>query len=216
MVKNTRLLILALVFGLMMSQAQAASISLVGDVDSSNISLGNPGSSTTSPKLGYGGGFLIDSMMTPGVGFEIGALYITRKTELDGFSVNGGAASNLDVKTTAIQVPVLLRFHLLPMISIGLGGYWAYGIGNVNSTDTSGNSLASGSYSTELIKQSDFGLLGSVGLRLPLGTGGVKLLIDGRYAYGLTDFNNGAYTTTAKYRDVQGLVGLSFPLHGGR
>jgi hypothetical protein len=215
MIKTTRCLVLVSLTALVaVSSSQAAMLSLVAAGVSPSQSYSNLGMITGTPTVtgsfGIGGGLLFDIPLAMGVGFEFGGLYLPRKIEVNGQTLTPKAD---DVTSTyhEIQVPVLLKFRLLPMVHIGVGGYWATAMGSIDAEDatTSANSNSSETYSAAGLKSSDYGLLGSFGFSLPLGAGGTHFMVDGRYAYGLENISTG--TDTVKNRDVEVLVGLSFP-----
>jgi hypothetical protein len=188
-----RFLGLFLVVGLIAGTAsvsQAATLSLVGAADVSKPSQ-NVNTDTYGTKVGFGGGVLLDFRLMERTMFEIGGLYVNRKPN----------DTTLGVVTTlpAIQVPVLLRWYLNPMFSIGVGGYYADGQGN--------------NYAASNLKTSDYGLVGSVGLRFPM-TMTTRFLVDVRYDYGLTNVYTDPNSTgdTYKNRDLQALVGFQFAL----
>lgn len=182
-----------------------ASIAIVGALDS-GTETGNGITHSLSAKLGFGGGVLIDHPLGEGAAFEFGALYLTRK--FDDTTVGETATENM------IQIPVLLRLHLVPMISIGAGGYWETGMGNVTDVGDGTGATVSGSYNSVGAKQSDLGLVGSLRLHFPMGPG-VHFLVDGRYTYGLTNISNLAGGNVT-YKDYQVLAGFSFGFSGGR
>ncbi len=158
----------------------------------SNISI------SAKSKLGVGGGLLIDSSFSPKMSGEFGVLYITRKSDT---TVN---ATILAVPTTTvtnnslnyIQIPAVLRFWMGSMFSLGAGGYYAQGMGS--------------KFSSSGVTKSDYGAIGSVQFKLPMGNS-ASFLVDGRYNYGLKNVNNSSFSTMdLKYRDIQILAGVTF------
>jgi len=213
------LILLSAVTLLFSGLAEASTLSIVGVGDSNTFTTGSLPSGTTTPtvsgKFSFGGGALLTMPIGPRVGLEVGALYITRKNE-----ANPALGSSQDITNTshAIQVPVLLKFHLFPAFHVGVGGYWAQGIGSVDSNNaTTGVDNSSQTYSGANLKQTDYGLVGAAGFSFPLG-GGTRLLAEGRYNYGLANIFTDPNSTgaTEKYRDLQAVVGLSFALGHGR
>jgi hypothetical protein len=193
---------LVLVAGLLSaSVSQAATLSLVGVGDLSKPSESSPSDSFGS-KVGFGGGAVLDFHLMERTQFEVGGLYINRK--IDDTTLGTITSSH------AIQVPVLLRFYLHPMISIGFGGYWAHGVGNINNEDSNGNVLSTASYGDDGFKTNDYGLVGSVAVRFPI-TQTMRLLVDARYNYGLSNIENDS-SATINNRDIQALVGFQFAL----
>jgi hypothetical protein len=190
------------------SISQAATLNLVGVGDLTKASNSYNNDSYGS-KVGFGGGAILDFHLMERTSFEVGGLYINRK--VDDTTVGTITSSH------AIQVPVLLRFYLHPMFSIGIGGYWAHGVGNINNEDSNGNITSTVSYAANDTKTDDEGLVGSVAVRFPL-TQTMRLLIDARYNYGLTNVytDPSGVGATSKNRDIQALVGLQFALSGMR
>jgi hypothetical protein len=189
------------------SQGSSVSVSLVGVGDHSSLDISNVPSTATlsgvsltnisassNAKWGFGGGALLDAMFDPAVGLEFGALYITRKIETTTTFTALGVNASSGGTTAAhyVQIPILLRLAFSPYFSIGAGGYFAEGTGSLSGS-----------------AKSDYGLIGSVGIHLPLG-GSVAFLVDGRYNLGLKNVDNSGLGETQKFRDVQVLAGLTF------
>ncbi len=209
-----KLSILTIVAGLVSlnSYASSFSMSIVGAGDLSTLNVSNAPTSMTvngvsvtnvsssnKSKMGLGGGVLFDSMFSSAAGLEFGGLYITRKIETTtSFTALGVNSSTTSTDNTHfLQIPVLLRVYLNQALSIGAGGYIAEGLSGVDSD----------------LKKSDYGLVASLGIHVPLGSSSA-FLIDGRYNYGLKNVDNSSYGMTQKYRDVQFLAGLTFGFGG--
>lgn len=156
-------------------------------------------SSTVSSKIGFGGGALLDFSLGPKVGIELGGLYMLRKFGLTVSTVNFTAVA------PAVQIPVVLRLHLLPALSIGAGGYAAMGMGNV--TFTSGATEIVDTYANNGLKTLDYGLLGSIGLNIKLASA-FSFILDSRFLFGLAEQSDS--TGSVKYRELQGLAGFRF------
>jgi hypothetical protein len=138
----------------------------------------NPSNITNNSNTGFAGGIFIRSGGTIGPSLEVDALY-------DGRSLGGTTLKTL-------QVPAFIRLYFLPLMNIGLGAYYAQGIGSDDSNAG--------------LKSSDFGLDGSLQVRIPL-TGMTHFIIDARYLYGLTDI---VKVGDSKTREVNILGGFSF------
>ena len=151
----------------------------------------------SDPSLGYGGGLLIEFPFLSHFGFEIGGLYLQR-VESD-----STLSPTLTTTATVLEVPVLLRIHLGQHFSFGAGGYYAYGLGNINYSDHT-----SGTYQDLKMNAYDYGVVGSLGFALPLAST-VSLIVDGRVTYGLSNSSTAAGISSA-YLDFQGLAGLRF------
>ena len=215
--KPSRYLVFALWVALSAASiSQAGTFSLVGTGDLGDYKYtGLPnsalGGASATAKMGYGGGILIDSS-SRSVDLQIGALYMDRKSNVDTSSAAGADLGTNTIDHHFIQIPVTLQFHLLPMVHLGLGGYYSHSMGSNNVTDSSGN--ASTSTDSALNQKSyDAGAQAGLGIYIPL-TMTCHLLADGRYSYGLVNqVADGSYV--AKTRDVQFMVGLTFGFMGG-
>jgi hypothetical protein len=171
--------------------AHAMHFSVVGLADSSALKDSSSGGGSVAigdnARRGYGGGALLGFWLIPGIEFETGGLYLTRKYDSSG-----------DIQH-AVQVPLLLRLHLLRDFSVGAGGYGA---------------LAMRSDSSSGLKKQDYGALASVALRFPIALG-TAIILDGRYALGLANVNNSSSAGKETFRDIQALAGIQFNLEGG-
>lgn len=208
--KMNQLVTLTLIAAMFSLNAKASGFttSIVGVGDFSKISASNAPTSGTyggvpvsnistsySGKLGLGGGLLFTNMLSPRMGFELGGLYITRKTDVTTtYTVLGLSQGSTSTTTTHyLQIPLLMRVRLTRGISVGAGGYFAEGVGSVDPS----------------IKKSDYGLVGSLGLHFPIDHS-TAFLIDGRYNAGLANIDNTGSGADLKYRDFQVLVGFAF------
>jgi hypothetical protein len=163
---------------------------------------------TSSAKLGIGGGAQLELMLGQVVGLELGGLYLQRK-----FSTTDSLlAITAESTFTYVQIPLQVRFWLGRFVTLGVGGYYAMGLGDIKSTAL-GIPITT-TYAAAGTKTSDYGLLGSLGFNIPLGTS-VAILAEGRYAYGMQDLNvTKDPAGTAKWRDMQALIGLRFGMMG--
>ncbi len=174
-----------------------ARFAIVGAVN--NFKPTNSGyAGTWGAKLGYGGGALVEFGMSPRMSFEVGALYLQRKTL---FTFTDTTTDT--VTMTQIEAPVQLRFWLNHMISLSAGGYYAMALGKAKSTLT-----GTSSYADQGLKTSDYGVLGGISFNFML-SGSTTLVIDGRYVLGLANYST---VTGGKFKntEMQGLVGLKF------
>ncbi len=181
----------------------ATDLSLVGGSDIGMPTMKINGASVpgkTNPT--FGGGALLDFRLNMALGLQLGALYMPRS------SINTSNTPNVTTTVDTLQVPVLLRIRLLPAVSLGAGAYYAFGIGNVTTT-INGNSSTQ-SYAKANMTTSDYGLVGSLAVNLPLSQR-VAFLVDARYLYGL---QNNSTTSNIKlnWADVQVLAGLMIHL----
>jgi hypothetical protein len=159
--------IAALLITFTSGSAHAGGWGLLGGANFANLS-----NSSASTKAAFVGGLALEGTMAPGLGIELDGLYATNKTNVS------------EYKT--IQLPVFLRFKLIPMVSLGLGGYFAYGTEEVAG-----------------LKRTDAGAAGSLRLHLPLGL--ATFAVEGRYLMGLT-----AIAGDSKTQTFQALAGILF------
>lgn len=187
------------------AQASAFELSLVGATNFTSPSINFGGSTATgyTAKAAFGGGALLGFGLLPGLELELGGLYLGRHYT---YPISSGMAED---SFNAIEVPILLRITALKYITIGGGGYYARPTGQetYTVTPTGGSGQATTSSALDTFKP-DFGAVGSVQLRLPLNFA-ANFLIDGRYAYGLTNASKIA-GETLKFREAQALFGLNF------
>lgn len=212
------------------AQAAPIGVAIVGAAQSSDVSISNQPTTatvsgvpitniatTTKPKLGFGGGLLFDTMMASRLGLELGVLYGARKTE----SITSYTALGVNTSTDSIsearfvQLPLLARLWLHPMLSVGAGGYYAQGVGQVSNKNQSTGATTKESFQDAGLKKTDYGILGSVQLRLRLSMA-ATLLLDGRYTQGLANVSATSDGTVKKFHEVQGLVGFAFGMGGKR
>lgn len=181
-------LVLALLLLPLKSQAFTAAI--VGAVTNSTPSA-NSGSNYEG-KIGLGYGALIEGSLAPGVGLEIDVLSLKRKYE-------NLAPPAVTTTQDLTEIPLLVRLHMGPFLSVGFGAYYARYTGKIHK-GTQEIDYANSSFSKD-----DFGAATSIGIYFPL-LPGLKLLIDGRYTLGVTD--NDTSSAELKFNDVLLLAGL--------
>ena len=140
------------------ARAGMVNFSLMGGIDDT---VNNGGS------LGFLGGAGLNFGLVPMVHLEVDGLYLSRA--FSGFS-----------NVNWIEVPVVFRFRLLPLFSVGVGGFYDFAV-------TSGAG-------------SNDGIVTSARLRLP----GSPIYIDGRFNIGLTQFNGSGMN------DFQLMLGVMF------
>jgi hypothetical protein len=175
---------LALGFALLSgASAQAqTNLSLVADGNFAQ-DVDSGGGTSGDRALGIGGGLLLETRSSPNFGIEVGGLYHARKF----------GTGNVNYTLNAVQVPLLFRLYLSNYISLGLGGFFEYGVGDA--------------YAGNNVNKTNYGAMGSLGIYIPVGAT-TKFIIDGRYGYGLKDISDGPFNI--KTRDIQILAGLRF------
>lgn len=176
------------------TRAQAFSLTVLGGESFSGGSVTPNEGYTTGFTPGFGGGILLGFWMFPSVSFELGTLYMPR-----GLTQTQSATSSMDItQFNTIQIPALFRVSLLPAISLGVGGFYSYGLGHVVSSYFSQSSLS----------KTDYGLVGSVSLKVGL-LPFISFVMDGRYLSGLTNVSL-VSEKTLYMKDFQVLAGLRF------
>lgn len=174
---------------LMGIQAQAASLSVVGAMN-----LNRAGGTFTSSGLSiswgntttFGFGLLLSGEANPFVNIEAGLLYLPRRYE----------EQIVERSLDTLEVPVVLRFSALPVLSFAAGGYFARVV-NANATET-------------FLDQNDYGIVGSVAIRVPVAPT-LGVLLDVRYLHGIANLDKRAPNELER-RDFQILAGLNFSI----
>jgi hypothetical protein len=186
------------------TSAQAFELSLVGGADLSKPSIQLNGVNTggVSFKPSFGGGLLMGFESSAITEIQLGALYMNRDYK---YPVASGTGEDSYAR---YEVPLLLRFTGLPILSVGAGVYYAVPVGTYTYTQTplGGTSSSTTSNASDAFKN-DFGAIGSVALKIPFNPW-TSLLIDGRYEYGLFNITKTA-GETFKTRDIEALAGFA-------
>ncbi len=132
-------------------------------------------------KLGYG--LLWENSMNGYKGWETGVLYYDRKWAQDS-------------QIKFFQIPFSYNYWLGSYIGIGLGGYFAQGLGNVKLNGVTRT------FSEAAMRSQDFGALGSLKVNMPFAIPSLHLLLEIRYNYGLANASS-ANGISSRYSDVQ-------------
>ena len=185
-----KLLTLILAGALYVGSAQAAHVNVLAGLTRANPDTGIPSSSSTAVSFGA----TLDFAILPFFDVETGLMSV---------GVKYGYGST-DVKTRAMEIPLLLRFTAIPLVDFGAGAYFQKYNGTYSSTtsgvETTGISWAPGT------KQNDFGAKVSARLLLPLAPF-THFIVDANYKLGLFNL---AQVGTFKTRELGVLVGLGF------
>jgi len=133
----------------------------------------------------------------PFFGFNIGALYgftLGENNELEVGAIYGtyqkvtlyDSGDSLFISYQSVTLPVLYRFGLGP-VSLGLGGFYEFHVGQVTSTyESYGSTVSTGSYSDANMSESNYGILAAAGLKIDFSES-FYLLFDFRYKFGLAN-----------------------------
>ncbi|MBC7386472.1 MAG: hypothetical protein H7301_09985 [Cryobacterium sp.] len=175
--KNTFLLLAGFAF-FFVTEAHALQVSVLGGLSAGKPSY-SAGSAQSKTALTYGA-LLGDNGMV--FGFETGLLSVGKKFSSGGVEYSG----------RAWEIPALVRFTLLPIVSAGAGAYYQ-------------------NYSDKPFiaqKSTDLGLKLNARIRLPLAplTG---FLVDLSFKRGFSDLSNGV-GTSYKNQELDLLAGLNF------
>ncbi len=154
---------------------------------------------TGNASLSYGVAVSI-ALFTPRLELESGLLSLG--SEFQGYPANVNTTLNF----RELQIPILLRFNFDPWLSLGAGGYFSFGEGQV-STAANGGTIRQ-SYDAAGIASTDEGLAVSLKAKLHI-TDGWSFVIDSRFEYGL---KNRALTSGDDYetRSIQVFGGLGY------
>ena len=203
----------ALLSALLTTPAFAVSVKLeaIGNQTSVRSDAANE---TFAAQTGLGGGAELSLPFGSNLSFDIGGLYFQRKYQT---TVTAGT-SNGEVQVgtqTALEIPILFRWWLGRVFSIGVGGYYMKYMGDVGLSTTFAGAASpvksTLTYADASQSTSDYGATVAVGLDIPLGLT-MGLVIDGRYNYGLGNQITGG-SSSVKFTDMQALVGLRFGMN---
>ena len=114
----------------------------------------------------------------------------------------------------AFEIPVLARYKLSSVFSVGLGGYYLQYVGSAAQiTKSSGSSFAQYlSYADLNRKSYDYGAVGSFRAAVPMGIA-TSLVLEGRYQRGLAESRlNTSSGYALKFDDLQLFIGAWFGL----
>ena len=190
--------------------------SIVGGVNSSNANLTASAVQTSggttyssSSGSGYFFGALFTNHFSHLLSLELGIIY---EHDQMGLTVANSAANmsvNLTEHFSRLQVPLVLRAHLIPsFFNVGVGGYWSTSIGNV-SVDSSNQSIftskSTGSFFDLGLLPTDLGAIGSVQITIPL-MPMFKILIEGRYLIGLRNDTNDPVNNYSSYKTNEWMI----------
>ena len=150
-----------------------------------------------------------------GLFFDLGLGFVSIQPEILYVRMGGlyevDEANSLEFRHQYIQVPLLLRFNVVPAGPIRpfvcAGGYGAYLIKSEGVLEVDGETTKEDI--TEDYQRYDYGVVGGAGILFKLGV--VGLSVEGRYNYGLANlFKDPLEGESMKNRSVMALVGIKF------
>lgn len=185
-----------------MKSAEALELTVLGGLNLHSPSV-DPETAGTENKSGTGAmfGALIGWGLFPGFGMESGALFAKRKMTIE------GTGTNLDVSYGTMEVPLMVRFTALPILSVGGGVVYSRNNRKTKQEGTYANNTVNTEEDDIGLKKNEFGLRANARLGIPL-VPLASLVVDVNYVLGLTDINLDPNTST-KTREIQILAGAS-------
>lgn len=176
------------------SSAQAVELGVLAGANMTNFS----GDDADGAKMGmsYAAGLSVTQGVGP-IAVEADLLYVNRKV---GFEAN----DDYYTKANYIQVPVIARYSLMPMLSIGAGPVYSMGMGKLKAKNELGEGEAE--FEDANLKKGDLGAVLSLQAKPSLG--GFNLVADARYQMGLSSIAEG--DGSLKFNTFQLLVGTTF------
>jgi hypothetical protein len=174
--------------------AAVGSLNLTSPNETQIVSTG-----TYASQMTIGFGALAGFEMTRAFLFEIGAIYQPR-------AFNNGFQN---LSFTMLEIPFVIRFNPLPIVSFAAGGYVAYGLGNYSAQTVGAPTSQSIDYGASGYNRVDWGLVASVAANIPLWPD-FSLLFDLRYYFGLQNLDANSEVGSLLFRDAQLLAGLRY------
>ena len=213
-------LLFVLLSALVGSSAMAFEVAPVVGVNFSNVSVsgatGAISNVTWSSKMGIDYGVPASFSMAPLISLQVGALVDNRKF-LGTDASDPLGKIEVETKQNYIQIPVVARFTVFPGLSLGAGGYYAMGTGDIKAKTTITVpgvdpvvEEETSTWEADKTKKTDLGLIASVAYNIPIAPL-VSFMIDGRYLLGLTNFQDDPAlpNTTSKWKSIQLLAGVN-------
>ena len=196
-------LVTLFVTAVFVSQANAVDVAVVGtgNMESPKIEASGANQATSS-KVGLGFGALIGFDMGKILTLETGALLINRK-----YSDTAGV---LTTSFGRVQIPLLIKFTSLPIVSFGAGPYLELAMGDIGRENTVTTAKTSTTYDATGFDSMDIGIAASACADIPLAPL-MSLVLELRYNMGLMDLDRSP-TDSFKFGGLQGLAGVRFSL----
>ncbi len=186
------------------SHAGAVSFTPVGAAAYSGGTISsNNGYTYPYHSFAYGFGALFGFSMFPNVFAQFGVLYLPRGFDQSSTSL----PAQQEVTFNTIHLPFTIHYYLMPVLAVGLGGYFSHGIGSISSYPLGAPASANlSAYGPNSYSADDFGLTVSLSFNLNL-LPSVSLIVDGRYLYGLQNISQ-ISSMSVYLRDFQVLAGV--------
>ena len=185
------------------SALASPSIGVSGALAFENPSLTNSSSTNVKGATALGGGFTFDIGLTPAMSIEGDLLYLSRK-----FSSSTSEFFGTQVTSTVtsgyLHIPVLVQFHVIPFLQLGIGAYYSRVISSWSVAAPNFAAVSTG------YGNNDMGFVLGASSRIPIGEA-LDLGLDLRYTRSLTDSGRSS-SEALKFADIQLLAGLRFNL----
>lgn len=136
----------------------------------------------------------------PKIGVDLGVFRVSKKRN------TGGAGNDYTSTYSDFEFPLLARFKAIPMISFGLGPYFAKLGQTVKQSGTKSSSPAPSSIQTVNRASTDFGIKADIRMEFPF-TPVVSFVGDLSYNLGLKDINTSS-SQKEKTTELQTLAGV--------
>ncbi len=171
---------------------------------------------STENRTGFVGGAYAAFNLGPAIGVQPELLFVRKGAKLFSQNVSVGGVDLGDVHTTLdvdyVEIPVLLRLSLPTPgpVSVRL---LAGPVADIKvSEKLSLGGLVSYSLSSNQVKNADYGI--AAGGAVAVQSGGVRVVGEGRYTYGLTNISDLPFGGDVKNAAIYATLGLEFPILG--
>jgi len=193
-----------LIAGAVNAAPEPAKIGLIGGIVYSDPKVSENGTRTSlRGAQSNGGGLLAEFTLGGALGLETGAYVFDRRMET---FQNGGNTYNL--RGLSLNIPLLVRFYPLKIMSLGAGAYYGTTLGNLKGTGSTTAGDRNFTPAEAGVGNNDWGVAAAVGLDIPL-SDHFGILGDVRYL--LSAFNAGNTNTSSwRYRDLFLQAGLRY------
>lgn len=144
--------------------------------------------------MDFTGGLLVNFNLPANLSIESGFFYFPKSIGFVGQNIPVAGYATMPT----LEVPLMVRYWMWDIVSLGVGGYGSYGIGDISifgENDSSGvgrgfdgddNQPTSRTWTDAGMHQFDYGVLFGAQLKLPV-TNRLKAVLDYRYNLGMRD-----------------------------
>lgn len=184
---------------------------LIGGAGSSTVLLDDDDAGDTGHKFSYHAGAGLTLPITSGIGLRFDALYVQKGAVLD--ASEPGVTIEADVDLAYYEVASSVTVGNEHVYAIG-GPWFAFRASCDISISAAGMSIEQECGEDSLdIKNTDFGVAGGLGLKVPL-VARLTLGLEGIYSVGLANVSAEDGDGEAKHQSLRGRVVITLPLGG--